>query len=162
MLRFAPFSRSFDRRMIRTISFAALALAAACLPAAAQSAADVNATIEALFGESAPFERAFDAIQRAVAAHDAAGLAEWVAYPFRVSYDDEELIVETPSQFVADYDDIVTEDIADAVAAQDYASLFVNTDGVMFGNGEMWMTLVCDDDACTRNSVKVIASQSTQ
>lgn len=147
--------------MLRILPLATFALLIAGVSASAQSVAEVNATMEALFGQSRPFADAFRAIQQAVASHDAAALSRWIAYPFRVSYDDEELIAERPADFIAEYDEIVTEDVAKAVLEQDYGSLFVNTDGVMFGNGEMWMMLVCEDDACSRSSVKVIAIQST-
>ena len=79
--------------MNRTVSIAAaLALALGCGPVAAQSAAEVNARIEALFGDAKPFETAFRAVQGAIAGRDAAALARWISYPFRVSYDDEELV----------------------------------------------------------------------
>ena len=73
--------------------------------------ADMNARLEMLFGESAPFRRAFDAIKAAIAADDREALAEWVAYPFRVSYDDEEFVVENAQEFVDNYDDIVTDHV---------------------------------------------------
>lgn len=148
--------------MIRMSSIAAMALAVSCGPASAQSAAEVNASMDALFGASQPFEQAFQSIREAVADHDAVALSPWIAYPFRVSYDDEELVVENPAEFIDNYDDIVTDDIAEAVAAQDYGTLFVNSDGVMFGNGEMWMTMVCEDEACAKTAVKVITIQSTR
>jgi hypothetical protein len=121
----------------------------------------VNTRLEQLFGAWGPFADAFEAIQTAVGEGDAATLAQWVAYPFRVSYDDQELVVEDEDGFVEHYDEILTEDIAEAIAGQPYESLFVNSDGVMFGSGQMWMTMICEDDACSESAVKIIAIQST-
>ena len=48
-----------------------------------------------------------------------------------------------------------------AVTGQTYENLFVNAEGVMFGNGQVWMGGVCTDDACSDFEVRIIAIQST-
>jgi hypothetical protein len=30
----------------------------------------------------------------------------------------------------------------------------------MFGDGQMWMTMICRDEACARSDVRIIAIQS--
>lgn len=129
-------------------------------PLAGQSVEDVNARMELIFGASGPFLAAFNAITSAVAERNAAALAPWVEYPLHIAYGDQELVVENADDFVQYYDEIVTEDVMEAVQNQTYASLFVNEDGVMFGNGEMWMTAICRDQACSWTDVRIIAIRS--
>lgn len=142
--------------------FAALALAAlAITPAIAQTADDVNSSIERVLGDHAAYEEAFQAIQVAVAEEDAEAVAEWVAYPFSVTVDGEDYSVEGPEGFIERYDGIVTEEVKAAVVDQKYENLFVSADGVMFGDGQMWLNGICRDDACAESDVKIITIQTT-
>ena len=124
------------------------------------SAAVAEAADEAVDG--GVFAEAFDAVQAAVNEGDAAAFAEWVAYPITVAAtgDGEEITLETPDDVIAHYDEFMTDEIIQAVTWQLYEELFVNAEGIMFGNGEVWLSGVCDDDACTSFSVKVITIQS--
>ena len=127
---------------------------------APQTAAELNARLEQLFGASEPFAEAFSAIQAAIVGDDRETVAQWVAYPFHVSYDDQEIVAETPEDFIAEYDEIVTDDIVEAVAGQQYDALFANDEGVMVGDGQMWLTMICRDEACARSDVRISAIQS--
>jgi ABC-type Co2+ transport system permease subunit len=130
-------------------------------PAFAQSADDVNAAIDNVLGDHAAYEEAIDAIQFAIAEGDAAGVAAWVAYPITVAAAGEPLVLEDEAQFVEHYDDFMTDDIVEAVATQAYEELFVNSEGVMFGNGQVWINGICRDDACAAFDVRIITIQST-
>jgi hypothetical protein len=142
--------------------FAVLAFwALSILPAAAQTAADVNASIDNVLGDHTPYGETFAAIQAAVAADDAEALAEWVAYPFNVTVDGEDYSFDGPDGFVEHYEGIVTPEVRQAVIDQKYGDLFVNTEGVMFGNGQMWLDGICKDDACAEFDVRIITIQST-
>jgi hypothetical protein len=141
--------------------FAVLSLALAT-PALAQTADDVSAAIEMNFGDAQYFEMAFVSIQGAVAERDAAYLASWVAYPITINPGGgDAFVVETPEDFVARYDDIVTDEIYQAVTGQAYENLFVNSEGVMFGDGQLWIAGICQDDACSGFDIKIITIQST-
>lgn len=142
--------------------FAVLALLAlSALPAAAQTVDEVNASIDDVLGDHAPYEVAFAAIQAAVATDDAEAVAEWVAYPFNVTVDGEDYSFEDPDGFIEHYEGIVMPDVKQAVLDQRYEDLFVNAEGVMFGNGQMWLNGVCRDDACAEFDVKIVTIQST-
>lgn len=67
----------------------------------------------------------------AVRDRDAAAVAGWVEYPITVNPGTGRLVVENAEDFVAHYDDIVTDDVFSAVDAQAYGDLFVNAGGVM-------------------------------
>ena len=43
-----------------------------------------------------------------------------------------------------------------------YYSLFVNGDGVMFGNGEIWMNAICLDEACNETEARIITIQAAE
>jgi hypothetical protein len=126
-----------------------------------QTVADVNAKIEELLGDPGQFQAAFNAVTAAIGESNPAELARWVAYPMTISYNDEELIIEDDNDFVNNYEDLVTEDVYEAVRNQRYADLFVSSDGVMFGDGQIWMSFVCRDEACTQSDVKIISIHST-
>jgi hypothetical protein len=141
---------------------AALILAGLLLatPAAAQTIDNVNGSIEIVLGDHTRFEEAFAALQTAVTDEDYEAVAVLVSYPITVRSTPEELPVETPEAFVENYDAIMTEEIVSAIIGQKYETLFVNGEGIMFGNGQVWMSGVCEDDVCENWTVKVITIQS--
>lgn len=128
-------------------------------PALAQSAEEINATIDGVLGDHAAFEAAFAAIQAAVAGNEAEAVAGWVAYPFAARIEGEMQPIAGPEAFVGRYDEIVTEEVREAVAGQHYEDLFVNADGVMFGSGQMWIAGVCRDSTCAQTDVRIVAIQ---
>lgn len=127
------------------------------IPASAQSPEDMNARIDTLFGEHDSLANAFDALTQAVRDGDAAIVASFVKYPFKISLGGREVVLESEQDFIDNYDDIITPEIADIVGNQDYGALFANSDGVMFGNGEMWLTAICTDDACASSNWTISA-----
>ena len=131
------------------------------LPASAQTVADVDASIDTALGDHALYKVAIEGIQFAIAEGDAPGVAAWVAYPITVSVAGEDEVIENEAQFIARYDGFMTDDIVEAVATQDYEDLFVNSNGVMFGNGQLWVNGVCKDNACSAFDVRIISIQST-
>ena len=120
---------------------------------------DVAATIDSLHGDHVPFRAAFDALQRAVAAHDAAAVAALVRFPIEVNLGRAPVTNASPGQFIAQYDRIVTPAIAAVVARQSWDALFVNAQGVMLGDGEVWLGGECADKDCTSMRVRVITIQ---
>ena len=138
-----------------------LAVAALFAVAAAQTGAEVDAAVTADLGDPAPYHIAFDAIHAAVANDDAAGVAEWVSYPITVNVGGKELTINDADQFETEYDVVITGDIKDAILKQKWETLFVNADGIMYGNGQVWLNGICQDDACAAFDVRVITIQST-
>ncbi|NOJ92558.1 hypothetical protein HMI51_06395 [Corallococcus coralloides] len=122
--------------------------------------ADVNTRIQRILGEPAKYEQVFTAFKKAVAAHDAKEVAALVAYPFAATVGGRKVKLPDAAAFVRHYDVIVTPAIANVITRQRYADLFVNADGVMFGQGEAWLNGICKDDACKDFDVRVIAIQS--
>ena len=130
-------------------------------PTLAQTADDVSGAINSIFGDAREFERAFVVIQAAAVEGDAATVASYVAYPITTNTGGNEITAENEQQFIDHYDTIMTEDVHHAIVSQAYENLFVNADGVMFGDGELWLNGICQDDACTGFDVRIITIQST-
>jgi hypothetical protein len=155
-----------NRRQTRLSNFrrAAFVVAVASVvsaPALAQTDQDTDVALEMNFGSVAQFKDAFNAIQQAVEADDAEAFALWVSYPFKVTVDGEAYSFEGPEGVVEHYQSMMTEEIKTAIVGQQYKDLFVNAGGVMFGDGQLWMTGICSDDACEAFEVKIITVQST-
>jgi hypothetical protein len=147
--------------MLKIIAGLMLALCLSIAPALAQTDADTDAAIDSNLGDHALYRAAFDAIQKAVADDDKAGFAEWVSYPITVTADGEEMSISEAAQFVEHYDNILTDEIKTAINDQAWANLFANYQGVMFGNGQVWLNGICKDDTCAEFDVKIITIQST-
>jgi hypothetical protein len=107
------------------------------------------------------YRQAFDAIQQAVAEGDSTAFADWVSYPIEVMADGQPMVIGDADEFAAHYSAIVIPEIAGAVADQSFNDLFVNAEGAMFGDGQVWMSEICLDDACSDSEVKIITIQST-
>src|ERR1700733_2268048 len=130
--------------------------------AAALAFAEDNATngaINQAFGEHAKYEAVILSFQKAVAEHDSAAVAELVSYPISVAIKGRKTTVSNAKAFVANYDAIMTPDIVATVKNQKYEDLFVNSHGVMFGTGQVWVNGVCKDNSCKTLDVKVITIQ---
>ncbi|MCZ3378630.1 hypothetical protein [Rhizobium sp. AG207R] len=119
----------------------------------------VNQAIDESLGNHTKYETAIKALQKAVAAHDAAGVAALVSYPIRVKVNGKQTNIKSAKAFVDHYDGIMTTGITKAVVDQKYENLTVNYQGIMFGDGQVWVNGICHDSACNNFDVKVITIQ---
>lgn len=133
-------------------TFAMLAVLMAPLPAIAETATGMNATLDSLFGEHARYRSFFDALKTAVSEGDKAAVAAMVDYPFQARIGGKSVKIRDAAHFVADYDKVVTAKVKSALHAQGYESLFANWQGVMVGDGEIWFSGVGE-----ANEIKITA-----
>jgi|ERR1700733_7337485 hypothetical protein len=130
-------------------------------PGSAQaSPADLNKSIDMLMGDHVKVQQILTDLQRSVASHNAAGVAALVHYPIKVNPGKRPFIVKSPKAFIDDYDRIITLDISEAILKQKYDALFVNSQGAMLGEGEVWITSFCLDKGCTKSDIKIGTIQS--
>jgi hypothetical protein len=120
--------------------------------ALAQTVADTDAALDAVFGVHEPYRQFFDKLQKSVAANDKAAVASMIDYPFRARINGKAVKLRDAAHFVQDYDKIVTAKVKHAIANQTYPSLFANWQGVSIGDGEVWFSGVDGND-----KIKVIA-----
>ncbi len=123
----------------------------------AQSASEVNSNLDTLFGDHVPYEKFFGDLKKAVGAGDKETVASMVDYPFQARIKGKAVKIRDQKHFVADYDQIITSKVKDALAKQTYPTLFANWQGVMIGDGEVWFNGVCGDDSCKQQTVRIIA-----
>lgn len=140
----------------------AAATAAAAAPAGPAATAetgaegDVHARIDAVLGDSAQYEKVFNAFKSAVVGGDRAAVVEEVRFPLNIAGGRK---ITGPGEFQRNYEKIITPAVVKAVSAQDFNAVFVNQQGVMIGDGQVWLNGQCLDKACTRTEVKVITIQ---
>ena len=139
-------------RSVRTI-FIAMGLAmAVATPAATQTAAELNETLDDLYGAHAPYQSFFEKLKKAVAENDKKTVSSMVDYPFQARINGKALKIRDAAHFEADYDKILTAKVKEAVAKQTYPTLFANWQGVMIGDGEIWFSGIDE-----KNTVKITA-----
>lgn len=133
------------------------AAAPADAPTPAEPAADdARARIETLLGDAAQYEKVFNAFKTAVVAGDRPAVVEEVRFPLNISGGKK---ITGPGEFQRNYEKIITPAVVKAVSAQEFGTVFVNQQGVMIGDGQVWLNGECLDKACTRTEVKVITIQ---
>ena len=146
-----------ESTMLKAIALALLLLAPTTAFAATRAA--VEQAIEDNLGAPDVYEEAFDAIQQAVVDNDAARLAQWVSFPITVKMGDKQITLKDADDFVAAYPKLFTDGIKNAVINQKFEDIFVNYQGLMFGNGQIWMNGICKTDACETVDVRIITIQ---
>lgn len=128
------------RRLGITLAAAALITLAGLVPASAQSATDMNKNLDALFGEHVIYQKFFDQLKQAVATDNKSAVAAMVDYPFQARINDKAVKIRDAAHFVADYEQVITKKVKQAVAQQTYPTLFANWQGVSIGDGEVWFS----------------------
>lgn len=107
------------------------------------------------------YKIAFSFLQDAVKNNDKLVVANMVSYPFKTKLNNAKTI-QNAEAFVQDYDKILTPEIKDVILRQKYEDVFTNQDGLMFGDGEVWLSSVCSDEACENSTVFVTAIQQVE
>jgi hypothetical protein len=69
--------------------------------------------------------------------------------------------IKSAGVFIRRYADIISPDIASVIKSQKYADVMLNNQGMMLGNGEIWINGICRNQACSKADVKVITIQHT-
>jgi hypothetical protein len=83
-------------------------------------------------------------------------LADLVAFPVDAIIGGNVVEVTTRSEFIAEYDHIVTQKVQDTVMQQDVDDLFVNYEGVMVARGGIWFSGVCPTASCDSYEIKIV------
>lgn len=134
------------RKSFLGMAAATLVALAAPLPVLANPVAEMNNTLDTLFGDHTRYHTFFDNLKKAVAAGDKAAVAAMIEYPFQVRIGGKSLKIRDAAHFIADYDQVITAKVKNALQGQTYETLFANWQGVMVGQGEIWFSGVGDAD----------------
>jgi hypothetical protein len=154
---------------IRTQLTSLVLIAGALLPptlTAAQSSPTaltaLDKSIDLSVGDHVKVRQLLTQLQQAVAKHNAPAVASLVHYPIKVNPGKKPFTVKNEKAFIKDYDSIITQDIAAAIFKQKYENLFVNSQGAMIGDGEVWITGFCRDKSCKQSDIKIGTIQDTK
>lgn len=132
------------------------AATAPAAPAAQAPADDARARIDSVLGDAAQYEKVFNAFKTAVVGGDRAAVVEQVRFPLNIADGKK---ITGPGEFQRNYEKIITPAVVKAVSEQDFSKVFANQQGVMIGDGQVWLNGTCLDQACTKTEVKVITIQ---
>ncbi|HAI46549.1 MAG TPA: hypothetical protein DCM50_07595 [Stenotrophomonas sp.] len=124
-------------------------------PAAADEG-DARARIDSVLGDGAQYEKVFNAFKTAVVGGDRAAVVEEVRFPLNIAGGRK---ITGPGEFQRNYEKIITPAVVKAMSGQEFSKVFVNQQGVMIGDGQVWLNGACLDTACSRTEVKVVTIQ---
>lgn len=143
-----------------TTVFLALCMAFAMTAAPGARERSTDDAVENILGD-APRYRAFvETLQRAIRTQDATAVASMVDYPFAATIGGRRQVIPDATAFAAQYEAIITPDIALAVQDQAYDGVFVNDRGIMLGAGEIWINGVCEDARCRKSRPRIVTIQA--
>jgi hypothetical protein len=150
------------RTRIATLILLASALLTPTLGLAQTSLTSLDKSIDLSVGSHVKVQKLLTDLQQAVSLHNAPAVAALVHYPIKVNPGKHPITIKNPKAFIKDYDRIITPDIAAAIYKQKYDALFVNSQGVMIGDGEVWITGFCLDKNCKNSDIKIGTIQDTK
>jgi hypothetical protein len=141
--------------MLRPLVFAATLLIAS--PVLAQTADEIDKKIDDLLGSHEIYATAIQTIQKALADGDIRSIGGYIPYGEPIKINGEDVVIADETDLENRFAEVFNEKVVNAVTGQQYETLFVNQDGIMFGDGEMWLRGECLDDACTDVFVDIAA-----
>ena len=119
-----------------------------------------RARLKSLYGESEIYERFFYELKNALIAKDIEKVANLNDYPIRVNFDSGTKYY-SKSEFIENYESIVTSEMFEKVKQQTFADLFANSYGMYLGSGDIWFTGHCigknPEKPCEKVKVNVTA-----
>lgn len=141
--------QSFNPDIPMALRLASLSLAVLLLasPVLAQEE-EVYENIENIHGDADGFFELFSLLQDAMMFGDPVTVAQYALYPLTIEANGETYDIFEEQDLLDNFDVLVSPQTQQALLNQDVADLIVTSEGVGIGNGEMWITNVCLDDAC--------------
>ncbi|GGE29739.1 hypothetical protein GCM10007276_03700 [Agaricicola taiwanensis] len=113
-----------------------------------------------MLGDAASYRQLFDTLQDAVRKGDRTAVASLVRFPINVRIDGRRRMIADPAGFAANYERIVTPEIAAAITSQRWEDVHVSQRGIMLGRGEVWLNGICHDTMCRTFDARVVTIQS--
>jgi hypothetical protein len=97
----------------------------------------------------------FEFLKESIKNSDKVKLSLHVQYPIKVYISENNVktklskrtTIHNAKEFLAHYDLIINKKVRNAVIKQSYDSLFCNWQGVMIGNGEIWINSIVGNDS---------------
>lgn len=96
-------------------------------------------------------------LQAVVRSGDRKAIGEMIAYPLRVQIAKKQVRLVNARDFEANYETVINDKVRQAILNQTFEKLFVNANGAMIGNGEVWISGVCPTKDCRDPKVRITA-----
>lgn len=93
-----------------------------------------------------------DKLKEAVSKNDKQVVCALIHYPLRITGNS----IRNASNCRSQYKIIFNKKVITAINHQRFEDLFVNSQGVMIGDGEVWMSGICNDTECKKRDFKII------
>jgi len=120
----------------------AIALAAEAFGCHAQNDPHISGTSDE------ELSRFVHSLRSAISSNDAQQVASLVSFPVPVHLASGKRVTLARASFLKEFASILTPCVKAAVLQQDLATIFANSNGWMFGNGELWASGICRDKSC--------------
>jgi hypothetical protein len=143
--------------MLNRLALFALAGLLLSSPAFAQSEEEVYDDIETIHGDADGFFEVFSLLQDAMMFGDPVTVGQYAFFPLTVNANGETYDVLEEQDLLDNFDTLVSAETQQALLNQDVDGLIVTQDGVGIGNGAVWVTNVCLDDACEETQWGIIS-----
>lgn len=104
--------------------------------------------IENIHGNAEGFFEVSSLLQDAMMFGDPVTVAQYALFPLTVNANGETYEVFEEQDLVDNFETLVSAETQQALLEQDVADLIVTSEGVGIGNGAIWISNVCLDDAC--------------
>jgi hypothetical protein len=137
---------------IAALSVAAILLAS---PVLAQEEV-VFENIENIHGNAEGFFELFSLLQDAMMFGDPVTVAQYAFFPLTVNANGESYDVLEEQDLLDNFETLVSAETQQALLGQDVADLIVTSEGVGIGDGAIWISNVCLDDACEETQWGII------
>jgi len=131
--------------MLRLAASAFFALA--LLAPAVAGEEEVYASIESIHGNADGFFEVFSGVQDATM-FNPIDMTGYGLYPMTINANGESYDILDEQDFIDNFDSLILPETIEAIRSQDVSDLIVTSEGVGLGNGAMWITNICLDDAC--------------
>ncbi|WP_343595363.1 hypothetical protein [Acinetobacter sp.] len=141
-----------------SLGFTNMGFAQTTIKASPDNTEDVNQHLKFLYGSYQPYQKFLKDLQTALDQDNRAKVASMIHYPIQINIHNQRHKIRSTQEFLSYYDEIFDPMLTQTIKKQSYSNLFANTKGIMVGeNGELWFTGFCQDKACKKVVVKVIA-----
>ena len=111
------------------------------------AANDIDQRLDALFGRHAEYRAFHHRLVEAVTKDDRLALSDMVHYPLRKNFNGLTTQYHTKADFIKNYRAIFSKTVRAAVLQQDFNEIFASDQGIMYGQGELWVAEVCSRNA---------------
>lgn len=98
-----------------------------------------------------------ESLKKSVKAGEKGYLCNVARYPLRYFENKKRKSVNGPVQFLKKYKLIFTDNVKHAIESQQYQDLFVDSEGIMLGNGEVWISGIVEKTTPPKTDIKIIA-----